>query len=144
MKINDLKSLHQWIRSASISEVVFVSALILPLYLSLYSYALENIYPQWKLAGVLFGLTLYLVGLVWMKSVQTQEEDDVHDLTRISRYITDKNFQFMSFEKIAEIDSAFTEDRVRELIAHFPEHIRLAKLKDNKKGIKVLNVASEK
>lgn len=144
MKINDLKSLHHWVRSASISEVVFVSALVLPLYLSFYSYTLENIYPQWKLAGTLVGLALYLIGLIWMKFAQTREETNLHDLTRISRYITDKNFQFMSFEKIAEIDPKFDEDRVRELIAHFPEHIRLAKLKDNKKGIKVLNVVSEK
>ncbi len=49
----------------------------------------------------------------------------------------------MSFEKILEIDNKFPEDRIRELIFLYPNELRLAKLKDNKMGIKILNIEEE-
>ena len=49
----------------------------------------------------------------------------------------------MSYEKLQEIDKSFTQNRIKELIFAFPNDVRLAKLKDNKKGIKVLSIEVE-
>lgn len=78
-----------------------------------------------------------------MKFSQSKVERDLNDLALIRNYIIDKEFKFMSFEKISEIDKKFTEDKVRNLIVKFPNDIRLAKLKDKKRGIKVLNFEEE-
>ncbi len=143
MKINQLKSIHSWIRETNTSEIVFVSSLILPIYLLLYNYAINQINEDWKTYGIIFGLILYLIGILWMKKSQSKNEKNQNDLAILKNYILDKNFMFMSFEKIMEIDKRFTENRIKALIFLFPNDIRLAKLKDNKKGIKILNIEEE-
>ena len=49
----------------------------------------------------------------------------------------------LSYEKLLEIDEKLTQERIKKLIFSFPNEIRLAKLKENKKGIKVLNLEDE-
>ena len=143
MRLNQLKNIHSWVRGTSVSEILFVSALILPAYLLMYNYAIEQINEEWKTFVLLIALLIYVAGIVWMKLSQSSNEKDAKDLLVIKNYILDKGFSFMSFEKLAEIDKSFTAERVKELIFVFPNEIRLAKLKDNKKGIKVLNVEDE-
>jgi len=143
MRLNQLKNIHSWVRGTSVSEILFVSALILPAYLLMYNYAIEQINEEWKTFVLLIALLIYVAGIAWMKLSQSSNEKDAKDLLVIKNYILDKGFSFMSFEKLAEIDKSFTAERVKELIFVFPNEIRLAKLKDNKKGIKVLNVEDE-
>ena len=143
MKINQLKSIHHWIRSTETSEIVFVTALILPLYLLLYNTMLNQINPDWKIPGLSIAISLYVIGIIWMKNSQSNEEKKSRDLLIIKNYIIDKGFLFMSFERIQEIDKNLNETRVKELLFSYPSEIRLAKLKGDKKGIKILNIESE-
>lgn len=143
MKIKELKNIHNWIRQTEVSEILFVTALIMPLYLMLYNFAIEQIKPEWKewILGV--SILIYIVGIIWMKNSQSQEEQNKKDLLVIKNYILDKGFQFMSFQKINEIDTKFTENKVKELMMNYPNELRLAKLKENKIGIKILNIDEE-
>ena len=143
MKINQLKSIHAWVRESTLSEIVFVSALLLPVYLLIYNYAILQINEEWKTWALLIGAGLYLAGIVWMKLSQSKQERNYHDLLVIKNNIIDKGFTFMSFEKLLELDKRYTESRVRELILLFPDEIRLAKLKGNNRGVKVLNIEEE-
>jgi len=143
MKLNQLKTIHAWIRTTQTSEILFVSSLILPFYLLLYNYAIIQINNNWRDGGLILAFLLYVVGIVWMKRSQSQDEKKQKDLLVLKNYILDKGFKFMSFEKILEIDNKFTEDKIRELIFLYPYELRLAKLKDNKRGIKILNIEEE-
>jgi len=143
MRLNQLKNIHSWIRGTNVSEVLFVSALILPAYLIMCNYTIEQINIEWKPFILPIAFLVYVAGIIWMKLSQSSSEKDARDLLVIKNYILDKGFSFMSFEKLLEIDKSFTVERIKELIFVFPNEIRLAKLKENKKGIKVLNVEDE-
>lgn len=143
MRLIQLKNIHAWVRSTSISEVLFVSTLILPIYLLLYDYMLQEINASWKNIGIPLALLLYIIGIVWMKKSQSSDEKNMRDLLIIRNYILDKGFSFMSFEKLLELDKDFHQDRIKELIFAFPNELRLAKLKDKKTGIKLLNIEIE-
>lgn len=143
MKLNQLKGIHAWIRNTNTSEIVFVSALVLPLYLLLYNYAIELINNDLKNIAMIIGFSLFVIGIFWMKLSQSNNEKNQNDLIVLKNYIIDKGFKFMSFDKLVEIDKRFTESTVKELIFLFPNDIRLAKLKGNKKGIKILNIEEE-
>lgn len=144
MKIKQLKSIHNWVRSSETSEIVFVNALILPLYLLFYNTAINQINEEWKNWVILFALVLYIVGLIWMKSSQSKEEKNLKDLLVIKNYMIDKEYRFISFERIEkEIDKRLNEERIKELLFIFPNEFRFAKLKDNKKGIKILDINIE-
>jgi len=143
MRVNQLKSIHNWIRNTNTSEILFVSALIMPAYLSLYNYVINQIKPEWKESILGIAIIIYIIGVIWMKNSQSREEQNKKDLLVIKNNILDKGFQFMSFEKIKEIDKKYTEDKIRELIFIYPNELRLAKLKKDKKGIKILNIEEE-
>ncbi|WP_421750668.1 hypothetical protein [Croceimicrobium sp.] len=143
MKINQLKSIHSWVRSSSTSEVLFVTALVLPIYLLLYNAMINQISQDWKNWGLGLAVLLYFVGLFWMKLRQSKEEKNFTDLLIIKNHILDKGYRFMSFERIAEIDQRLDEKRVKQLVFAFPNELRFAKLKENKRGIKVLNLEVE-
>lgn len=143
MKINQLKSIHSWIRSSNTSEILFVTALILPLYLLLYNTMIIQINKEWQTWTLIVAILLYVGGVLWMKNSQSKEEKNLKDLQVIKNNILDKGYKFMSFEKILEIDKHFTADKVKELMFIFPNELRLAKLKGNKNGIKVLNFEME-
>lgn len=104
---------------------------------------IDQINPTWKVWVLAFALLIYVIGILWMKSVQSSEEKNSKDLQIIKNYILDKGFRFMSFEKIEEIDNRFDEKRIRELLFEFPSEMRLARLKGNKKGVKILNIEVE-
>ena len=143
MKLNQLKSIHIWIRNTNTSEIIFVSALILPTYLLMYNYSIELINEEWKNWVMIVGFSLFIIGIFWMKVSQSNNEKNENDLIVIKNYIIDKGFKFMSFERLNELDDKFTESRIRELMFIFPNDIRLAKLKGNKKGVKILNIEEE-
>ncbi len=45
MEVGELRNLHSWVRHTVLSEIVFVSAPILPIYLLIYDYSAERISP---------------------------------------------------------------------------------------------------
>ena len=143
MTLNQLKSIHTWIRNTNTSEIIFVSALILPNYLLMYNYAIVSIKQELKDWVMIVGFSLFVIGVLWMKVSQSNNEKNEKDLIVIKNYIIDKGFKFISFEKLKELDDKFTESRIRELMFIFPNDIRLAKLKGNKKGVKILNIEEE-
>ena len=143
MQITDLKNLHAWIRQTAVSEIVFVSALILPAYLLMYDFAAERILPGYEIWCVLGGLLIYIAGLIRMKLTQSSVEQDQKDLASITNFITDQDYTFMSFERLSELNERYTEERVRELIFAYPTYIRLGKLKGGKKGVRVLQIDQE-
>ena len=144
MQLNQLKNIHNWIRTSENSEILFVSALIMPLYLLSYNYVLEQIgVGKYQMIILAIALVLYVVGIVWMKNSQSKLESAVNDLLSIKNHLLDKGYQYMSFQRLEEISERFTEDRVRELVVLFPDELRLAKLKKGRTGIKILNIENE-
>lgn len=143
MKINQLRNIHIWIRNTENSEILFISALIMPIYLMLYNYAINQINTDWKEWVLIIAIVMYVVGVIWMKNSQSREEQNRNMLLVQKNHLLDKGFSFLSFEKILEIDEKFTEEKIKELIFLYPNELRLAKLKGNKKGIKVLNIEEE-
>jgi hypothetical protein len=144
MKIDQLKSVHAWVRSADTSEILFVSALIMPFYVLLYDTAFTRMEAEWKNIGTALAVVFYVAGVIWMKVSQSANERNAKDLTTIRNHVVDKGYEFMSFERIQnDVDQKYTEERVRDLVFAFPNEIRMAKLKEGKRGIKVLNVESE-
>ena len=143
MKINELRNIHSWVRNTGISEILFVSSLILPVYLLLYNYALTVINEAWRDAGLVIAVIIYVAGIFWMKNSQSVSERNHRDLLIIKNFILDKGYRYMTFERLLEIDKKFNEDKVKSLMLHYPNEIRLAKLKGNKRGIKILNIEEE-
>ena len=143
MKINELRNIHSWVRNTGISEILFVSSLILPAYLLLYNYALTVINESWRNAGLVIAVIIYAAGIFWMKNSQSVSERNHKDLLIIKNFILDKGYKYMTFERLLEIDKKYNEDKVKSLMFHYPNEIRLAKLKDNKRGIKILTIEEE-
>jgi hypothetical protein len=140
MRINQLQTIHTWVRNARLSEILFVSALVLPIYMLLYNYALQEIQESWRVPGLAVALFLYIPGIAWMKWSQSKDEINKRDFTIIRNHILDQGFTFMSYEGLEKIPGDYDEARVRELVFAFPEELRFAMLKDKKPGIRVLNV----
>ena len=143
MELNQLVNIHTWIRNSQVSEILFISALVLPGYLLMYNYAIIKINESWKGWGLAFAVIIFIAGIIWMKNSQSIVEKNIQDISVIKNYILDKDYRYMSFERLEEMDDRFTEKRVKELLFIFPNEIRLAKLKNNKKGIKVINIEDE-
>lgn len=146
MKISQLKSIHHWVRSTNTSEIVFVSALILPFYLLMWNSTLnqfDNIDTAARSIFTIVALAMYAGGIIWMKVSQSKDERSLRDLMIIKNYLLDKQYDFISFERITKLNSNLTEDRARALLLAFPDEFRFAKLKGDKQGIKLLKLDVE-
>ena len=67
-------------------------------------------------------------------SNRQREREVARDL--IIQYLTNKNFEMMSFERIRKnISQAYSDTFLDTLPAYFPNQLRKAKLKGNKPGL---------
>ncbi len=143
MEIGQLKTVHAWVRKAAISEVLFVSALVMPGYLLLYDFAFKQLNQEWREAGLVIAFIVYVAGVVWMKASQSKDERNFRDLQIIRNRIEDLGLQYMAFDTLQDLDKSYSENRIRELVMTFPNELRLGTLAGNRKGVKILNPARE-
>jgi len=147
MKYKQLKDLHTWVKIATPSEIVFISALILPLYILLYYSVFSQLqglnFSDPGTLGVGFGVALYLIGIIWMKNSQSEETKDRKNLSKVINYLRDKGYKHVSYERIKEHDQDLTKEVVTKLVHKYPNELRFANLHDKKanttrQGIKLL------
>ena len=89
-KLNELKSIHEWIRETSNAEIFFVSLLVFPLFISFYSWAIKMTGLDDFKIWIFLGITVfYILSILIMKNSQTNNEEMEIDLliTQVSHLV---------------------------------------------------------
>lgn len=139
-KLNELKSIHEWIRETSNAEIFFVSLLLFPLFISFYSWAIKMTGLDDFKIWIVIGITVsYILAILIMKNSQTNHEKMEIDLLIIKNHSKTFKKEHIGFDKLKEKDSKFNEKYLKKLIRKFPDELIIAKFDNNKKeGIKIL------
>lgn len=138
--IRELKSIHIWIRDTSKSEVFFVSLLVFPLFLSLYTWAVSLIgLSDYIVCIIVVVAILYFLSIIIMKINQSKEENMEINLSIIKNHSKSFKLEYIGFEKLMEIDKEYTKEYLKKLIRKYPYELIIAKFeKGNKVGLKIL------
>jgi low affinity Fe/Cu permease len=139
-KLNELKSIHEWIRETSNAEISFVSLLVFPLFISFYSWAIKMTGLDDFKIWIFLGITVfYILSILIMKNSQTNNEEMEIDLLIIKNHSKTFKIEHIGLDKLKEKDSKFNEIYLKKLIRKFPNELIIANFDDNKKvGIKIL------
>ena len=142
MKVNEASSLVRLIRETSLFDLMLVSLIVLPIYLSSWNFLLKQFDEAlWQMeTEILLGLVaLYFVALFLMKFGQSKEDKQRIALHKIMSYYKARGWTRMSFERIqGSIDERFDQTFLEALVNQFPTEITTGKIKGGKKGIVVL------
>jgi hypothetical protein len=140
IKINQLKSIHHWVRESSSTEICFVALLVFPLLISVYAGAISiaglDEFKYWVYSVI---TVFYVLAILVMKIKQSNNEKLQMDLVLIKSHSKAFNLDYISFDKLKEKDSRFNKHYIYKLISAFPEELIIAKFDNNKKeGVKIL------
>lgn len=139
-KLNELKSIHEWIRETSNAEIFFVSLLLFPFFISFYSWAIKMTgLDDFKIYFFIGITVLYILSIIIMKNSQTNNEEMEIDLLVIKNHSKTFKLEHIGFDKLKEKDSKFDERYLKKLIRKFPDELIIAMFDNNSKvGIKIL------
>lgn len=138
VEVGDLRNIRTCVCNNEISEIVFVTALIMPIYLMLYDFAFERMGVQATAIALVLALVLYTVGIVWTNVSASTREKNEKDLAINTNHILVQGYRFKFFEQISTIDPQYTESRVQELIFVYPNYARLGISDGGRRGNKAL------
>lgn len=134
----DPKTILKTLKEASPFDLFLISFLLLPFVFDAWVGVLEklqvSIGPKyWALGIVLVG---YVIGVIAMLVGSTRHREREVARDQIIHYLTSRNFEMMSCERIRKnINQAYSDDFLGALPVHFPNHLRKAKLKGSKPGL---------
>ena len=134
----DPKTILKTLKEASPFDLFLVSFLLLPFVFDAWVGVLEKLEfgicaKYWSLGIVLVG---YIVGVVAMLVGSNRQREREMTRDQIIQYLTSKNFEFMSFERIRKnINQAYSDSFLETMPVHFPNQLRKAKLKGGKPGL---------
>lgn len=134
----DPRSILKTLKEATLFDLFLISFLLLPFVFDAWLGVTEKLQfgvstKCWTLGIV---LAFYIVGVVVMLqgSTRCRRREIARDL--IIQYLTSKNFEMMTYERVRKnINKAYTDDFLESLITHFPNELRKARLKGAKPGL---------
>lgn len=134
----DPKTILKVLQEASPLDIFLVSFLLLPFVADAWLDALESLeLDKSEQACVLITVVMaYIVGmiLVLVKSSRLRNREVGKD--QIIRYLTEKDFEMISFERIRKnINKSYGDAFLDELIKRYPDELRRARLKGGKDGV---------
>ena len=142
MKPKDAESFLEFVREATIFDILLVSILLLPLYLGAWLVILDSVLSigtEQKVWVLVVLFALYVVGIVLMKVGAGKEDKRRRAGIRIRNYLVGRGNTAISFERIRNvIDSSYSDDFLESVIDLFPDDLRLARIKGGKRGVGLL------
>jgi Tfp pilus assembly protein PilO len=146
----EVRSMIDMIKDAETKELVIVSLFLLPILLGAWSIFLNSLdfldqYDGWKLLIICFLLSIYVVGLIYMKKVDTQEDKLKGARYHIETRLQKRGGHRASFDAIRkEVKESYSDDFLRKLIDVNPEIFGTCTIKKgNKPGITLVTLETE-
>lgn len=136
--MKDYSELLKVLKQASLFDVFVISFLLLPFILQawievLTKLAFTDTGKHWSVGAV---VTLYVLGIVAMIAANSSRKKREVAKDQVIAYLQSKQFTFVSFERIRErINPSYKDAFLESLTTAFPQELRRAKLKDNKRGL---------
>ena len=126
------------LKEASPFDLFLISFLLLPFVFDAWLGVTEKL--QWgetaKVGALGVVLVFYVVGVVAMLQGSSRARRREVARDQIVQYLTSKNFEMMSYERVRKnINKAYADDFLESLVIHFPNDLRKAKLKGAKPGL---------
>jgi len=150
MKTKEVRSMVDMIRDAGNKELAIVSLFLLPLLLGAWSVFLNSLgfleqHDGWKLLVICFLLASYIVGLIYMKMADTQEDKLKRARYHVETRLKKRGGNRASFDAIRnEVNETYSDEFLRKLIDVNPEVFGTCTIKKgNKPGITLVTVESE-
>ncbi len=150
MDTKEVRSMVDMIRDAGNKELIIVSLFLLPLLLGAWSIFLNSLdflyqYDGWRFLIICFLLALYVVGLIYMKKVDTQEDKLKRARYHIETRLKKRGGHRASFDAIRnEVNEAYSDEFLSKLIDVNPEIFGTCTIrKGNKPGITLVTLESE-
>ena len=150
MNTKEVRSMVDMIRDADNKELVIVSLFILPVLLGAWSFFLNSLgflnqHDGWKLMIICLLLTLYTIGIIYMKMADTEEDNLKRARYHVETRLKKRGGQRASFDAIRdEVNKDYSDDFLRKLIDLNPEIFGTCRIKKgNKPGITLVTVESE-
>ena len=134
----DPKTILKTLKEASPFDLFLVSFLLLPFVFDAWLGVLDKMKlgisaKYWSLAIVLAG---YVIGVVATLVGSNRQRGREIARDQITQYLTTKNFEMMSYERIQRnVNQAYSNEFLESLPVHFPNQLRRAKLKGGKPGL---------
>ena len=134
----DPKTILKTLKEASPFDLFLISFLLLPFVFDAWVSVLERLEfglsaKFWSLGIVLTG---YIFGVITMLVGTNRQREREIARDQILQYLTSKNFEMMSFERIRKnINQAYKDEFLEILPVYFPNQLRKAKLKGSKPGL---------
>ena len=147
MKNLETKTLLETIREATIFDLFIISIFLLPFFLSSWLALFDewlNIDPKNKNPLALLLFICYLIGIFLMKIGIRKVEKYEKAGKRIQNYLLARNKTAMSFDRTRKvIQKSYTDTFLLSVIDHFPEDLRIARIKGGKQGIGLISEQEE-
>lgn len=127
MNTKEVRSMVDMIRDAGNKEIVIVSLFLLPLLLDAWSIFLNSLdflnqHDDWKLLIICLILALYVGGLIYMKTADTQEDKLKRARYHVETRLKKRGGHRASFDAIRdEVNETYSDDFLRKLIDLNPE-----------------------
>ena len=134
----DPKNILSALKEASPFDLFLVSFLLLPFVFDAWLGVAEKLQfgvtaRCWSLGIV---LAAYVVGVVVMLSGSSRSRRREIARDQIVQYLTAKNFEMMSYERVRKnINKAYSDEFLESLVTHFSNDLRKARLKGGKPGV---------
>ena len=134
----DPRSILKTLKEASPFDLFLISFLLLPFVFDAWLGVTEKL--QWEVAAKCWTLGVvlvsYVVGVIAMLQGSTRARRREVARDQIIQYLTSRNFEMMSYERVRKnINKAYTDDFLESLVTHFPNDLRKARLKGAKPGL---------
>ena len=150
MNTKEVQSMVDMIRDAGKKELVIVSLFLLPLLLGAWSIFLNSLsfldqHDGWKLLIICFLLALYVGGLIYMKTADTQQDKLKRARYHIETRLKKRGGHRASFDAIRnEVNETYSDEFLKKLIDVNPEIFGTSPIKKgDKPGITLVPVESE-
>lgn len=123
------------IRKANVFDIFFLSFFLLPYVASQWMDILDNL--QWsKPWGLAIMLVTYVAAIAILLVGANRDNRRETARLQILKYLNDKNFTMVSFERIrSNINPGYDDDLLLALPVQHPKDFRNAKLKGGKSGL---------
>ena len=134
----DPKTILNTLKEASPFDLFLVSFLLLPFIADKWLQVIINLGlgDFAPLFGLGIVIVAYIVGIIIMLQGNSRLKNREIARDQIIQYLTSKNFEIMSFERVREkINKAYTDEFLASLVIQFPNEVRKAKLRGGKSGI---------
>ena len=134
----DPRTILKTLKEASPFDIFLISFLLLPFVVDSWLDVIEKLGfgDTARYWGVGLIILAYIVGIILMLQGSSRARNREIARDQIVQYLTAKDFEMMSFERVRKnINRAYTDEFLESLVEHFPNDLRKAKLKGGKPGI---------